>query len=139
LEKNNQVKVIMKTSILSWSLRITAAVILLQTLYFKFTAAEESIYIFTALGVEPYGRIATGILELITVILILMPRTTFVGALLGSGIMVGAIFSHLFVLGIEVENDGGTLFVLAIITLVCCVTLFFLNRDKVAIFLKLKL
>lgn len=74
----------MKTSILSWILRITAAVILLQTLYFKFTGAEESIYIFTALGVEPYGRIATGILELITVILILMPRTTFLGALLGS-------------------------------------------------------
>jgi uncharacterized membrane protein YphA (DoxX/SURF4 family) len=127
----------MKTSILSWILRITAAVILLQTLYFKFTGAEESIYIFTALGVEPYGRIATGILELITVIIILIPRTTFLGALLGSGIMVGAIFSHLFVLGIEVENDGGTLFILAIITLVCCVTLIFLNRDKVANFLKL--
>jgi uncharacterized membrane protein YphA (DoxX/SURF4 family) len=129
----------MKTSILSWILRITAAVILLQTLYFKFTGAEESIYIFTALGVEPYGRIATGILELITVILILIPRTTFLGALLGSGIMVGAIFSHLFVLGVEVENDGGTLFILAIVTLVCCVTLIFLNRDKVTNFLKLKL
>jgi uncharacterized membrane protein YphA (DoxX/SURF4 family) len=139
LEKNNQVKVIMKTTILSWILRITAAVILFQTLYFKFTGAEESIYIFTALGVEPYGRIATGILELITVILILMPRTTFVGALLGSGIMVGAIFSHLFVLGIEVESDGGALFILAIVTLVCCVTLIFLNRDKVTNFLKLKL
>jgi uncharacterized membrane protein YphA (DoxX/SURF4 family) len=129
----------MKTSILSWILRITAAVILLQTLYFKFTSAEESIYIFTALGVEPYGRIATGILELITVILILIPRTTFLGALLGSGIMVGAIFSHLFVLGIEVKNDGGTLFILAIVTLICCVALIFLNRDKVANFLKLKL
>lgn len=129
----------MKTSILSWILRITAAVILLQTLYFKFTGAEESIYIFTALGVEPYGRIATGILELITVILLLIPRSTFLGALLGSGIMVGAIFSHLFVLGIEVENDGGTLFILAIVTLVCCVTLIFLNRDKVTNFLKLKL
>lgn len=129
----------MKTTILSWILRITAAVILLQTLYFKFTGAKESIYIFTALGVESYGRIVTGILELITVILILIPRTTFVGALLGSGIMVGAIFSHLFVLGIEVENDGGTLFTLAVLTLVCCVTLIFLNRDKVANLLKLKL
>jgi uncharacterized membrane protein YphA (DoxX/SURF4 family) len=129
----------MKTTILSWILRITVAVILLQTLYFKFTGAEESIYIFTALGVEPYGRIATGILELVTVILILIPRTIFLGALLGSGIMVGAILSHLFVLGIEVENDGGTLFALAIITLLCCVTLIFLNRDKVANLLKLKL
>lgn len=129
----------MKTSILSWILRITAAVILLQTLYFKFTGAEESIYIFTALGVEPYGRIATGILELITAILILIPRTIFLGALLGSGIMVGAIFSHLFILGIEVENDGGTLFTLAVVTLVCCVILMFLNRDKGANLLKLKL
>jgi uncharacterized membrane protein YphA (DoxX/SURF4 family) len=129
----------MKTTILSWILRITVAVILLQTLYFKFTGAEESIYIFTALGVEPFGRIATGILELVTVILILIPRTIFLGALLGSGIMVGAILSHLFVLGIEVENDGGTLFTLAIITLLCCVTLIFLNRDKVANLLKLKL
>lgn len=129
----------MKTSILSWILRITAAVILLQTLYFKFTGAEESIYIFTALGVEPYGRIATGILELITAILILIPGTIFLGALLGSGIMVGAIFSHLFILGIEVENDGGTLFTLAVVTLVCCVILMFLNRDKGANLLKLKL
>lgn len=129
----------MKTSILSWILRITAAVILLQTLYFKFTGAEESIYIFTALGVEPYGRIATGILELITAILILIPGTIFLGALLGSGIMVGAVFSHLFILGIEVENDGGTLFTLALVTLVCCVILMFLNRDKGANLLKLKL
>lgn len=129
----------MKTSILSWILRITAAIIFLQTLYFKFTGAEESIYIFTALGVEPYGRIATGILELLTAILILIPRTIFLGALLGSGIMVGAIFSHLFILGIEVENDGGTLFTLAVVTLVCCVILMFLNRYKGANLLKLKL
>ncbi|MFV5688764.1 DoxX family protein [Flavobacterium sp. ZT3R25] len=129
----------MKTTILSWILRIAVAVIFSQTLYFKFTGAEESIYIFTALGVEPYGRIGTGILELITVILILMPRTTIYGALLGSVIMVGAILSHLFVLGIEVENDGGTLFALANITLFSCLTLIFLNRDKLSNLLKLKL
>jgi uncharacterized membrane protein YphA (DoxX/SURF4 family) len=129
----------MKTTILSWILRIAVAVILSQTLYFKFTGAEESIYIFTALGVEPYGRIGTGILELITVILILIPRTILLGALLGSGIMVGAILSHLFVLGIEVEGDGGTLFALANITLLSCLTLIFLNRDKIPNLLKLKL
>ncbi|WP_395056518.1 DoxX family protein [Flavobacterium sp.] len=129
----------MKTTILSWILRIAVAVILLQTLYFKFTAAEESIYIFNALGVEPYGRIATGILELITVILILIPRTLLLGASLGSGIMVGAIFSHLFVLGIEVQGDGGTLFALANITLLSCLTLIFLNRDKLPNLLKLKI
>nr|WP_314897503.1 DoxX family protein [uncultured Flavobacterium sp.] len=129
----------MKTTILSWVLRITVAVILSQTLYFKFTAAEESIYIFTALGVEPYGRIGTGILELITVILILIPRTVLPGALLGCGIMVGAILSHLFVLGIEIENDGGTLFALANIILFSCLTLIFLNKDKIPNLLKLKL
>ncbi|MFE3848123.1 DoxX family protein [Flavobacterium sp. LB3P45] len=128
----------MKTTILSWVLRITVAIILLQTLYFKFTGAEESIYIFSALGVEPYGRIGTGILELITVILILMPTTTLLGAVLGSGIMVGAILSHLFVLGIEVEGDAGTLFALANLTLFSCLTLIFLNRDKLSNFLKLK-
>jgi uncharacterized membrane protein YphA (DoxX/SURF4 family) len=129
----------MKTTILSWILRIGVSVILLQTLYFKFTAAEESIYIFKALGVEPYGRIATGILELTTVILILMPRTVLLGALLGSGIMVGAILSHLFVLGIQVQGDGGTLFALANIILLSCLTLIFLNRDKLPKLLKSKI
>jgi uncharacterized membrane protein YphA (DoxX/SURF4 family) len=129
----------MKTTLLSWILRITVAIILSQALYFKFTGAEESIYIFTALGVEPYGRIGTGILELITVVLILIPRTVLLGALLGCGIMVGAIFSHLLVLGIEIENDGGTLFALANITLFSCLTLIFLNKDKMPNLLQLKL
>jgi hypothetical protein len=127
----------MKTTILSWILRLTVAVILSQTLFYKFTAAPESIYIFTALGVEPYGRIGTGILELLTVILILIPRTIVLGALLGGAIMIGAIFSHLLVLGIEIENDGGTLFVLANITLFSCLTLIFLNKDKIPNLLQL--
>ena len=113
----------MKSGVFFWILRLVVAVILVQTLYFKFTASEESIYIFSALGLEPYGRIGTGIAELITVILILIPRTSLFGALLGCGIMVGAIFAHLFVLGIEVKNDSGTLFILALITFLCCVIL----------------
>jgi uncharacterized membrane protein YphA (DoxX/SURF4 family) len=80
-----------------------------QTLYFKFTGAAESIYIFKTLGMEPYGRIGSGIIELVSSILILIPRTTLLGALLGLGVMIGAIVSHVFVLGIEVQNDGGTL------------------------------
>ncbi len=94
---------------LPWILRIVSSVILLQTLFFKFTAAEESVYIFTTLGMEPYGRIGSGIAELIAVILILIPKTTLFGAFMGCGVMLGAIFSHLFVLGIEVQNDGGEL------------------------------
>lgn len=99
----------MKKTILSWVLRMTVAIILSQTLYFKFTGAPESIHIFSSLGVEPYGRIITGILELLVVILILMPRTVLIAAILGCGILIGAIMSHLLVLGIEVQNDGGTL------------------------------
>lgn len=121
----------MKLSLFFWLLRLTAAVILAQTLYFKFMASEESVYIFSALGIEPYGRIGTGIAELIAVILILIPRTTLFGAVMGCGILVGAIFAHLFVLGIEVKNDGGTLFILALIAFLCCIALVFKDRAKV--------
>jgi uncharacterized membrane protein YphA (DoxX/SURF4 family) len=125
--------------ILIWVFRLTAAIILLQTLYFKFTGAEESVYIFSILGMEPYGRIGSGIVELIAAILILIPRTTLLGALLGAGVMLGAIFSHLFVLGINVQNDGGELFTLAIITFLCCIALIYWNKSKIKTVLKLKL
>lgn len=122
----------------TWIIRIVAAVILLQTLYFKFSGAEESVYIFSTLGIEPYGRIGSGIVELIAAILILIPRTTLIGALIGLGVIMGAIFSHLFVLGIEVQNDGGELFILAIITFLCCALLVFQNRNRISDLLKLK-
>lgn len=118
----------MKTNIFSWLLRITAAVIFLQTLFFKFTASEESVYIFSTLGMEPFGRIGSGVAELVAAILLLVPRTTVYGALLGLGIMAGAIASHLFVLGIEVKADGGLLFVLAVVSFVCCAILAYLNK-----------
>jgi hypothetical protein len=99
---------------------IIAAIILLQTLYFKFTAQPESIYIFTQLGLEPYGRIGSGVVELITGILLLLPKTRLYGSILGLGVISGALFSHLFVLGFEVQNDGGTLFFLALTVFLCC-------------------
>lgn len=129
----------MKNSIFTWIIKLIAVIILLQTLYFKFTGAEESVYIFTKLGIEPFGRIGSGIVELIASILILIPRTTLLGALLGAGTMLGAIFSHLFVLGIVVMNDGGELFILAIITLLCCTILTIQNRDKIQNLLRFKL
>ncbi|RZJ51713.1 MAG: DoxX family protein [Flavobacterium sp.] len=128
----------MKTEKLTWILRLIAAVILLQTLYFKFTGAAESIYIFSALGIEPYGRIGSGIAELIVAILILIPKTTWLGAFCGCGVMTGAVLSHLFVLGIEVKNDGGFLFALALITLLCCLGLLYINRNKISNLLKTK-
>lgn len=120
----------MKKEILIWILKITASVILLQTLFFKFSGAEESVYIFSALDAEPYGRIGSGIAELIAVILILIPKTTWIGALASSGIMTGAILSHLFVLGIVVQNDNGLLFTLAVITLLCSLGLLYFNKNK---------
>lgn len=129
----------MKSTIMIWFLRILVAVILLQTLYFKFSGADESIYIFTSLGMEPYGRIGSGIAELLASILIVYPRTTWIGALIGMGVMIGAIASHLLVLGIVVQNDGGALFILALITFICCSILVYLNKNKLFNLLKLKL
>ena len=129
----------MKNPIFTWIVKLIAVIILVQTLYFKFTGAEESIYIFTKLGIEPFGRIGSGIVELIASILILIPRTTLLGALLGAGTMLGAIFSHVFVLGIDVKNDGGQLFILAIITLLCCTVLIIQNRNKIQGLLRLEI
>jgi uncharacterized membrane protein YphA (DoxX/SURF4 family) len=112
-----------------WILRIIAAIIMLQTLFFKFTASEESAYIFSQLGIEPWGRLATGVMELIASILILIPRTTFFGAVLAIGLMLGAIGAHLVKLGIEVKNDGGQLFIYALIVLVASTILAFIYRQ----------
>jgi uncharacterized membrane protein YphA (DoxX/SURF4 family) len=95
--------------------RFGAAAILLQTLFFKFTAAPESVYIFSTLGIEPVGRIGSGIAELISAILLIWPSKSLIGSLLSFGVMMGAIVSHLLFLGIEVQGDGGLLFSLALI------------------------
>jgi putative oxidoreductase len=116
--------------IISWLLRIAAAVILLQTLYFKFTGHPESVELFTKLGVEPWGRIGTGIIELITAVLLLIPSTVFIGAALGIGLMSGAILSHIAVIGIESKGDGGQLFILAIVVFVCCFITLLLHKQQ---------
>lgn len=108
-------------TVFDWIVRIVAALILLQTLYFKFTAHPESVALFTKLGVEPWGRIGTGVIELIAGILLLIPATAFIGAVLGIGLMAGAIFSHLTVIGIESAGDGGQLFILAIVVMLCSI------------------
>ena len=99
---------------LSWILRITAAVILVQTLFFKFTGAEESVYIFSTVGAEPWGRYGSGVIELVAAVLLLVPSTVVYGALLSVGVAAGAVLSHLTLLGIEVKGDGGLLFGLAV-------------------------
>ncbi len=118
------------TSIAPWALRILAALIMLQTLYFKFTGAEESVYIFSQLGMEPWGRIGTGVLELIASILILYPGTTFFGSVLAIGLMSGAVVAHITKLGISVKNDGGQLFIYALLVLVSSAILAFIYRNE---------
>lgn len=115
---------------------IIAAIILLQTLYFKFSGAPESVYIFSQLGVEPYGRIGTGVLELIISVLLILKRTSLIGAILGLGVISGAILSHLFVLGIEVQNDGGVLFGMAILVFVLLLITLILQKHKLMAMIK---
>ncbi len=121
-------------AIVAFIAQAVAAVILLQTLYFKFTAHPQSVAIFTRVGMEPWGRIGSGIVELIASVLLFVPGFRWLGALIGMGTMAGAIFFHLTTLGIEVDGDAG-LFVLALITFVCCAVVLFLRRQEAFQFL----
>jgi len=125
------------STILSWVCRLTAAIILLQTLFFKFTGAEESVYIFTKVGLEPFGRYASGVVELVAAVLLLFRCHAWVGALLAMGVMAGAIASHLTVLGISVQNDGGLLFCLALIVFACSLGVVFLQWRRIPVLSRL--
>jgi len=117
--------------ILDWILRLTAAVILAQTLWFKFTAAPESVYIFDKVGLGAPGRIGSGVAELIAAVLLVIPRTAWLGAGLAIAVMGGAIMSHLTVLGIDVMGDHGELFGLAVTVALCSAIVLFLHRRDV--------
>jgi putative oxidoreductase len=118
-----------------WSARILAAIVMLQTLYFKFSASPESVYIFTTVGIEPWGRIGVGVLELIASVLILIPSTAWLGAGLALGLMVGAIGMHLTLLGVQIQiqgrSDGGQLFLYAVIVTICSLYVLWHERDKI--------
>ena len=122
-------------TIVNWVLRLVAALIMLSTLYFKFTGHEQSVRLFTELGMEPWGRIGTGVFELIASILILNPRTTGWGAGLGAGLMAGALFFHITRLGIKFNGDYG-LFTEALVAFVCCCLLLLIHRNQVLAVLK---
>jgi putative oxidoreductase len=119
------------TLLLYWAARIVAALIMLQTLYFKFTGAEESVYIFTQVGMEPWGRIGVGVMELIASALIIIPATVWLGALMALGLMGGALLMHITLLGIEVQGDGGYLFFLAWAVVLCASIAFWLSRPTI--------
>jgi hypothetical protein len=117
----------------SWALQLIVAGILLQTLFFKFTGAAESVYIFSTLGAEPWGRIGSGVIELIAALLLLYPATITIGALLALGVITGAIVSHLTVLGIDVQGDGGLLFFLALAVFASSAAILFLRRGDIPV------
>lgn len=110
--------------------RFTAAVIMLQTLFFKFSASAESVYIFSIIGMEPWGRLGVGAAELVAAGLLLLKRWSWSGALLGIALMAGAVAMHLTILGIEVMGDGGYLFALAVVVLLCSALVLFLQVSR---------
>jgi uncharacterized membrane protein YphA (DoxX/SURF4 family) len=128
----------MNKKIIIWLLCIIPAAIMLQTLYFKFTAQPESVKLFSLLHMEPWGRIGTGVLETIASVLLLVPRTRLLGALLGLGIMSGAVFFHLSNPAIGINYGGSPLlFIYASVTLLCCVILIYIHKQKIPNLLKL--
>ena len=120
-------------SAVSWALQVLVAVILLQTLFFKFTGAEESVYIFTKVGAEPWGRIGSGVLELIAAAMLLTPALVAYGAILTVGLMSGAILSHLTILGIDVKGDGGLLFGLAVTCFIGSLVVLAVRRTSIPV------
>ncbi len=125
--------------IISWIAAGISALIMLQTLYFKFSASPESVFIFSTLGLEPVGRIGIGIMELIASVLLIIPKTRLAGAVAAVGIMAGALFSHVTKLGISVMNDSGYLFILCLTVLVASLICVLIEKDKLlALFKKTK-
>jgi hypothetical protein len=120
-------------TITSWVLQVAVAAILLQTLFFKFTAAPESVYIFSTLGAEPWGRIGSGVVELVASVLLLVPATSVLGAGLALAVIAGAIVSHLTILGIEVQGDGGELFILALIVFAASAGILLIRRGELPV------
>jgi uncharacterized membrane protein YphA (DoxX/SURF4 family) len=117
----------------SWVLQLVVAAILFQTLFFKFTGAPESVYIFRTLGIEPWGRYASGVAELAACVLLLIPRTAAFGALLSLGVITGAIVSHLTRLGIVVQDDGGLLFGLAVVVFLASASIVYIRRGELPV------
>ena len=122
-------------TIASWTLRLIAAAILMQTLFFKFSAAKESVYIFSSLGMEPWGRIGSGVVELIASVLLLIPLTAGIGAAVALGVISGALFFHLTRLGIALTavGDNGELFILAVIVFLCSTVLLVMHRAELPV------
>ena len=121
-----------RTTKVSWFAQAVAALILGQSLFFKFSGAQEAVNLFTQLGVEPWGRLSLGVVELLVVVMLLVPRLAALGGVATVGIMLGAMFSHLTVLGIEINGDGGALFAMALIALAAGACVTWIRRSELA-------
>lgn len=139
-------------NMIQWVLVAMVAFIFLQSLPFKFSGHEQTQLIFSTIGnwlssiglseslaqgFTHYGGFIIGSLELIATILLVIPKSRMWGALLGLGLMTGAIFFHLFTpLGVARviddagNTDNGVLFIMACIAFLSNALLIYLNRSK---------
>lgn len=118
---------------IEWIFSLIPAFLLLQTLYYKFSGSEESVYIFTAVGMEPWGRYLTGIAELVAGVLLLVPLLRVYGAIIAIMVISGAIFFHLTILGIEVMGDSGRLFFYALAVFISCWVIVWFRKKELPI------
>ena len=121
----------MHKKIISWILQLVVVVILGQTLFYKFTDAPETAELFAQLGMGAFGYKLIGLLELIACILLLIPASVATGALLGWGLMTGAIIAHVTEIGFE--GELGVLGAMAITAWLCCMVIMYLNRRSLPI------
>jgi putative oxidoreductase len=115
----------------TWVCRVVAAAIMLETLFFKFTSAPESVFIFRKMGLESWWRYGQGIWELIAAILLLSPRFGWAGGILTLSAMGAAIVSHLTILGIQIQGDHGLLFAMAIATFTSGFIVTYIHRNQI--------
>ncbi len=114
--------------LLDMATRVVASAIFAYTAYMKFTAAPAAVYIFQRIGMEPAGRYAVGALEVITIVLMLIPKSAWRGAILGALMMFGAICMHLTIGEFNINGDSGLMFGAAIVVLACCVSILVMHK-----------
>ncbi len=110
---------------------LIAAGIMIETLFFKFTAAPESVYIFKRMGTEPWMRWVQGLWELAASIGLLVPDLRWAGGVLTTGAMAAAILSHMTWLGYSIQGDHGLLFSMALVTFTCGFTVMWTYRHHI--------
>ena len=120
-----------KQRVVTWICSLIAAGIMIETLFFKFTAAPESVYIFSKMGTDPWMRWVQGLWELTASLGLLLPRLRWAGGILTTGAMAAAILSHMTWLGYSIQGDHGLLFTMALVTFACGFTVMWTYRHHI--------